>query len=74
MHHQLPAKPTQAEQLLAVLSDGRWHTTKELVRRVGKTFAVTKSQLVAHGWPIERRSHSTKKHQHLYRLLDETEL
>ncbi len=33
-------EPTKVDQLLAVLSDGDYHGTAELVRRVGHTFGV----------------------------------
>lgn len=65
------SKKTKLELLLEALEDGRWHSTRELSRRVGHTFAVFKSKLVHHGYPVERRRHETKKHQHQYRLLEE---
>ena len=43
--------PTKVEKLHRVLSDGRWHATMELSRRVGHTFAHAKFQLVALGSP-----------------------
>ena len=32
--------PTKVDELLAILGDGDWHATGELVRRVGHTFGV----------------------------------
>jgi len=59
---------TKAEKLLRILGDEDWHSTKELVRRVGHTFSGAKFKLVAYGYPIERRKHPNKKYQHQYRL------
>ena len=60
----------KTERLLAVLVDSRWHSTKELVRRVGHTFAGAKFRLVAYGYSIEKRAHPDRIHQYQYRLLD----
>ena len=59
---------TKVEKLHAVLADGRWHSTRELVRRVGHAFAVSKFKLVRYGHDIERRPHPTKRWQWQYRL------
>ena len=61
---------TKAEKMLNLLSDGQWHTTKELVRRVGHTFAVAKFNLTNWGYFIEKQSHPKKRFQNQYRLLD----
>jgi len=61
-------RPTRAEKLLGVLADGDWHSTKELVRRVGHTFAATKFMLVRYGYNIERRPHPNRRWQSQYRL------
>lgn len=63
------SRPTKTEKLLTVLSDGRWHTTRELVRRVGHTFAIAKFKLIACGYAIERRRHPAKRFQHQYRMV-----
>jgi hypothetical protein len=49
--------PTRAERLLRVLSDHEWHSTKELVRRVGHSFAGAKFRLTGyrHHYDIESR-------------------
>jgi len=60
--------PTKTEKLLNVLSDGRWHSTRELVRRVGHSFAVAKFKLIGYGYPVERRRHQYKRFQHQYRM------
>ena len=65
------ARSTRTDRLLAVLKDDDWHATKELIRRVGHTFAGAKFTLVARGYAIERRRHPRKRRQHLYRLVDE---
>jgi hypothetical protein len=59
---------TKIEKLLHVLSDGKWHSTRELVRRVGHTFSVAKFKLVQYGYPVQRQKHHNRKYQHLYRL------
>lgn len=61
-------RSTKAEKLYHVLSDGHWHSTKELVRRVGHTFHVAKFKLILFGHMIERRPHQTKLWQHQYRM------
>lgn len=65
------ARETKIERLHRILKDGRWHSTKELARRVGHTFAVAKFYLVGYGHVIERQKHPTKRYQHRYRLVDE---
>lgn len=58
----------RAERLFHALSDGRWHSSAELVQAVGHTFAVAKWVLVhQYGYPIERRYNRTD-HTHEYRL------
>lgn len=65
-------QPTMVMRLLDVLADGRWHSTKELRRRVGGSFGVAKFYLVTyHGYVVERRPHPTLKNHYQYRLLDE---
>jgi hypothetical protein len=56
------------ERLLLVLSDGKWHSTRELVRRVGHSFAVAKFKLVAAGYAVERRHHPHSRWQWQYCL------
>ena len=53
-----------------VLSDGRWHATAELVRRVGHTFVMAKFHLTRQGYDIERRVHPVRRYQFQYRLTD----
>ena len=64
---------TKIEILFNILSDKEWHTTKELSRRVGHTFAVAKFYLTRYGYLIERRRHPSRRYQHQYRLLDSPE-
>ncbi len=64
-----PSEPTNAEKLLEALDGGEWHSTRELARRAGHTFAVTKFKLIARGYLIERERHPTLPNQHRYRLL-----
>ena len=63
-------KVTKIQKLLNVLEDGDWHTTKELSRRVGHTFAVSKFHLTRYGYLIERRRHPSYRYQHQYRLIE----
>ena len=66
-----PSRLTKAEKLLAILDDHRWHSTKELARRVGHTFGGAKFKLVLYGYVIEKERHPSKVHQYQYRLIDE---
>jgi len=66
-------QPTKAEKLFVLLSDHRWHTTRELSRRVGHAFAVAIYRLrhePRYHYDIERQRHPTKPFQHQYRLID----
>ncbi len=72
MHTNSP-RPTKAEKLLSVLGDGKWHSTKELVRRVGHTFGGAKFQVVHFGYRIEAEPHPKKHRQWRYRLAGEPE-
>ena len=58
----------QCARLLSVLRDRRWHTTADLVRRVGHRFAAGKHLLVRAGVRIARARHPTRRWQHRYRL------
>lgn len=47
---------TQLERLSAVLSDGNWHSTEELVQEVGHRFSATiHTASKKHGYRIEKR-------------------
>jgi len=65
---RLSPRSTRADRFLTVLSDHQWHTTSELVRRVGHTFGGAKFGLIHQGHVIERRPHPTRRYQHQYRL------
>lgn len=74
-HHRGRRRPvhgdhSQLSKLLDLLSDGEWHSTKELARRVGHCFAVAKFKLIGYGYEIERERHPAKRSQHRYRLVD----
>jgi len=64
---------TKVEKLHAVLSDGKWHSTRELARRIGHTFGGAKYRLAQFGYRIEREPHPKKRWQWRYRLLDAPE-
>ena len=65
------SQETKVAKLHRILSDQKWHSTQELVRRVGHTFGGAKFKLVNCGHVIEKRKHPSKKHQWQYQLLDE---
>lgn len=69
MQRQLFGPMTKTDKLIHVLSDGKWHSTKELVRRVGHTFAVAKFALIRDGHRIDREVHPTQPRQHRYKLI-----
>lgn len=64
---------TRASVLEAVLRDGGWHSTFELVLKVGHTFAGAKFQLTRYGYTVERRKHPSHPRQWQYRLSSRTE-
>lgn len=61
-------RQTKAERLYEVLSDYAWHTTRELVRRVGHTFAVAKRKLAQLGIDISKKPDPGINRHWLYRL------
>lgn len=65
------AHATRAALLERILSDGEWHSTRELVRRVGHTFAGAKFTLVGYGHAIDKRKHPSRSRQYQYRQSDE---
>ena len=69
----LGARRTKVTILLAILSDGRWHSTKELSHRVGHTFAVATHLLRKSGHSIKTERHPGRRHQYRYCLLDQRE-
>lgn len=59
---------TQVEQLDQVLQDGQWHSTAELVERVGHRFSAALHRAVkAQGWRIEKRRSDARTFE--YRLV-----
>ncbi len=56
--------------LYEILSDRRWHSTRELSRRVGHTFAMATYLLRRNGHVIARERHLDCRYQFRYRLLD----
>lgn len=66
-HH---CRRSKADKLLAVLRDGYWHSTRELVNRVGHTFGMAKFTLVnKRSCQIEKRRHPYRHNQYQYRLV-----
>ena len=58
---------------LRVMADANWHSTRELVQRVGHTFGYIKFKLTLEGFDIERRRHPSKAHQYQYRVVSPPE-
>ncbi len=59
---------TMLEKLTQVLGDGQWHSTGELVERVGHRFSATLHRAVkGQGWRVEKRRSDLKTFE--YRLV-----
>jgi hypothetical protein len=58
---------TTIEKLMLVLFDGNWHTTEELVQKVGHRFSATIHVAKQRGDRIEKRR--CDRNQFEYRLL-----
>lgn len=61
-------RTTNLDRLISTLVDGRWHSTRELRRRVGPNFHLAKFKLVRSGIPVERRKHSRRRGDFQYRV------
>jgi len=46
---------TKLELLVSVMGDGGWHSTDDLVQRVGHRFSATKHCAEKRGWQFDRR-------------------
>ena len=46
---------TKLELLASVMGDGGWHSTDDLVQRVGHRFSATKHCAEKRGWKFDRR-------------------
>jgi len=46
---------TKLELLASVMGDGGWHSTDDLVQRVGHRFSATKHCAQKRGWKFDRR-------------------
>ncbi len=46
---------TKLELLASVMGDGGWHSTDDLVQRVGHRFSATKHCAQKQGWKFDRR-------------------
>ena len=65
---------TRAAALEQLLRDGAWHSTFELVLRIGHTFAQAKFTLVKYGYTVERRKHPIRPRQWQYRMVSRREI
>jgi hypothetical protein len=61
-------RQTRVDLLICLLADGKWHSTKELIRRVGPGFGVAKYALVRSGVRVERRRQPRARHGYQYRI------
>lgn len=56
---------TMLEKLNLVMSDGNWHSTEELVEKVGHRFSATvHTAIKKHGYKIEKRRNSLKQFEY----------
>jgi hypothetical protein len=55
------------DRMLQLMSDGAWHSTKELVEKVSHRFSATKHVLSKRGYKFEKRR--VEDQQHEYRLV-----
>lgn len=56
---------TMLEKLTFVLSDGHWHSTAELVEKVGHRFSATLHTAIRkHGYKVEKRRNSLKQFEY----------
>ena len=62
---------TNVDRLLSILTDGRWHTTRELARRVSHSFGSAKFEInnSDRDVTIECEPHPSKRRQWRYRLV-----
>ncbi len=59
---------TMTERLAQVLGDGQWHSTRELVEKVGHRFSATLHRAVKQqGWQVEKRRANSRLFE--YRLV-----
>lgn len=62
---------TKLEKLTQVLSDGGWHSTGELVEKVGHRFSATIHRAVKdQGWRVEKRRNDARTFE--YRLVKQS--
>lgn len=53
------------EKLNFVMSDGNWHSTEELVEKVGHRFSATvHTAIKKHGYKIEKRRNNLKQFEY----------
>ncbi len=51
---------TKLELLVSVMGDGGWHSTEELVSRVGHRFSATKHVAEKQGYQFDKRREGTR--------------
>ncbi|MDJ1170227.1 hypothetical protein PMG71_12375 [Roseofilum sp. BLCC_M154] len=57
---------TLTERLLHLMSDGKWHSTQELVDKISHRFSATMHSLKQRGYQFDKRH--LEKNQYEYRL------
>lgn len=60
-------KESLPDRLLALMSDGCWHSTDELVEKISHRFSATMHVLKQRGYKFEKRRIDRQRHE--YRLL-----
>ncbi len=59
-------------RLLRLMSDGRWHSTEELVEKISHRFSATMHVLKKQGYKFEKRRVEGQRHE--YRLVVKSEV
>ncbi len=60
------------DRLLRLMSDGRWHSTEELVEKISHRFSATMHILKKQGYKFEKRRVEGQRHE--YRLVIKSEV
>ena len=60
-------KDSLPERMLRLMSDGRWYSTEELVKKISHRFSATKHVLEKRGYKFDKRRVEGQLHE--YRLM-----
>lgn len=69
-----PSRFSQADKILRILEDGRWHTTAEILRAVPSVVHSRIADLRKFGWLIEHDTTGAGAEGSRYRLIGAVEL